>query len=90
MGMGTELRWPRNVGRHGHRLARAKEVSATVIAVDSVRAIVRIDASLANIRRQRLEGGSGAAVASGVPSGILLALGVMAAVAVLPVRRVWW
>ena len=84
-GMATEFRRLMNVGGHGYRLARAQEVSATVIAIDAERSIVRLDASLANIRRQRLVGGSGAAVASGVASGILLALGVMAAVAVLPV-----
>jgi uncharacterized membrane protein YphA (DoxX/SURF4 family) len=84
-GMATEFRRLLNVGGHGYRLARAEEVAATVIAIDAERSIVRLDASLANVRSQRIVGGSGVVVAGGVTSGILLALGVMAAVAALPV-----
>lgn len=84
-GMATEFRRIMNVGGHGYRLARAQEVSATIIAVDAERSIVRLDASLANVRSQRIAGGSGVAVAGGVTAGVLFALGVMAAVAALPV-----
>ena len=84
-GMATEFRRILNVGGHGYRLARAEEVSATVIAVDAERSIVRLDASLANVRSQRLAGGGGVIAAGGVTTGILLALGVMAGVAALPV-----
>ncbi len=84
-GMATEFRRILNVGGHGYRLARAEEVSATVIAVDAERSIVRLDASLANVRSQRLTGGAGVIASGGVATGILLALGVMAAVAALPV-----
>jgi hypothetical protein len=84
-GMATEFRRIMNVGGHGYRLARAHEVSATVIAIDAERSIVRLDASLANVRSQRILGGSGVAVAGGVTAGVLAALGVMAAVAALPV-----
>jgi hypothetical protein len=84
-GMATEFRRIMNVGGHGYRLARAEEVSATVIPVDAERSIVRLDASLANVRSQRIAGGSGVAVAGGVTAGVLVALGVMAAVAALPV-----
>lgn len=84
-GMATEFRRIMNVGGHGYRLARAQEVSATVIAVDAERSIVRLDASLANIRAQRLAGGSALVVTGGAFTGILLALGVMGAVAVPPV-----
>lgn len=84
-GMATEFRRIMNVGGHGYRLARAQEVSATVIAVDAERSIVRLDASLANVRAQRLAGGSAVVVIGGAFTGILLALGVMAAVAVPPV-----
>jgi len=84
-GMATEFRRIMNVGGHGYRLARAEEVAATVIAVDAERSIVRLDASLANVRSQRLAGGSAVVVIGGVATGILLALGVMAAVAVPPV-----
>jgi len=80
-GMATEFRRLMNVGGHGYRLARAEEVSATVIAIDAERSIVRLDASLANVRKQRIAGGSGMAVAGGVTSGVLVALGVMTAVA---------
>ena len=84
-GMAPEFRHILNVGGHGYRLARAEEVSATVIAVDAERSIVRLDASLANVRSQRLAGGAGVIVSGGVVTGILLALGVMAAAAALPV-----
>ena len=84
-GMATEFRRLLNVGGHGYRLARAEEVSATVIAVDAERSIVRLDASLANVRSQRLMGGGGVIASGGVATGILLALGVMAGVAALPV-----
>jgi hypothetical protein len=84
-GMATEFRRIMNVGGHGYRLARAEEVSATVIAIDAERSIVRLDASLANVRSQRIAGGSGVVVAGGVTAGVLFALGVMAAVAALPV-----
>jgi hypothetical protein len=84
-GMATEFRRIMNVGGHGYRLARAEEVSATVIAVDAERSIVRLDASLANVRSQRILGGSGVAVVGGVTGGVLVALGVMAAAAALPV-----
>ena len=83
-GMATEFRRIMNVGGHGYRLARA-EVAATVIAVDAERSIVRLDASLANVRTQRMAGGSAVVVVGGAFTGILLALGVMAAVAVPPV-----
>jgi len=84
-GMASEFRRLLNVGGHGYRLARAEEVSATVIAIDAERSIVRLDASLANVRKQRIAGGSGVAVAGGVTGGVLVALGVMTAVAALPV-----
>jgi hypothetical protein len=84
-GMATEFRRIMNVGGHGYRLARVHEVSATVIAIDAERSIVRLDASLANVRSQRIAGGSGVAVLGGVTGGILVALGVMTAVAALPV-----
>ncbi|HLB08454.1 MAG TPA: hypothetical protein VK617_02905 [Gemmatimonadaceae bacterium] len=84
-GMATEFRRILNVGGHGYRLARAEEVSATVIAVDAERSIVRLDASLANVRSQRLAGGASLLASGGVATGILVALGVMAAVAALPV-----
>jgi hypothetical protein len=84
-GLATEFRRIMNVGGHGYRLARAQEVSATVIAIDAERSIVRLDASLANVRKQRIAGGSGVAAAGTVSGGILVALGVMTAVAALPV-----
>jgi hypothetical protein len=84
-GMASEFRRLLNVGGHGYRLARAEEVSATVIAIDAERSIVRLDASLANVRKQRIAGGSGVVVAGGVTGGVLVALGVMTAVAALPV-----
>jgi len=84
-GMATEMRRILNVGGHGYRLARAEEVSATIIAIDAERSIVRLDASLANVRSHRIAGGGAVLAGGGVSSGVLIALGVMTAVAVLPV-----
>ncbi len=84
-GMATEFRRLMNVGGHGYRLARAQEVAATIIAIDAERSIVRLDASLANIRSKRIIGGSAMAVGGGAFAGVFLALGVMTVVAALPV-----
>jgi hypothetical protein len=84
-GLATEFQRVMNLGGHGYRLARASEVSATVIAVDAERAIVRLDASLTNVRSQRLTIGGGLVASGGVAGGILVALGVMAVVSAVPV-----
>ena len=84
-GMATEFRRLMNVGGHGYRLARAEEVSATVIAVDAERSIVRLDASLAKLRSHHVAGGSAMVAVGGVTGGVLIALGIMTAVAALPV-----
>jgi hypothetical protein len=84
-GMATEFRRIMNIGGHGYKLARAEEVAATVIAVDAERSIVRLDASLANVRSHRLLGGGAIVAGGGATSGILLALGVMTGVAAIPI-----
>jgi hypothetical protein len=84
-GVATEFKRIMNVGGHGYRLSRAEEVSATVIAVDAERSIVRLDASLARLRSHHVMGGSSMVAVGGVAGGVLAALGVMTAVAALPV-----
>jgi len=84
-GMAIEFQRLMNLSGHGYRLARAEEVAATVIAVDAERSIVRLDASLANVRSKRLIGGGAMVAGGGVTGGILVVLGVMTAVAALPV-----
>lgn len=84
-GMAIEFQRLMNLSGHGYRLARAEEVAATVIAVDVERSIVRLDASLANVRSKRLIGGGAMVAGGGVTGGILVVLGVMTAVAALPV-----
>jgi hypothetical protein len=84
-GMATEFKRIMNVGGHGYRLSRAEEVAATVIAVDAERSIVRLDANLARLRSHHVMGGSSMVAVGGVTGGILAALGVMTAVAALPV-----
>jgi hypothetical protein len=84
-GMATEFKRIMNVGGHGYRLSRAEEVAATVIAVDAERSIVRLDASLTTLRSRYVAGGSSIAAFGGVTGGVMVALGVMTAVAALPV-----
>jgi uncharacterized membrane protein YphA (DoxX/SURF4 family) len=83
-GMATEFKRIMNVGGHGYRLSRAEEVAATVIAVDGERSIVRLDASLAKLRSHHVMGGGSMVAVGGVAGGVLAALGVMTAVAALP------
>jgi hypothetical protein len=84
-GMATEFQRLMNLKGHGYRLSRAEEVSATVIAVDAERSIVRLDASLVNVRSHHLIGGGAMAAGGGVTTGVLAALGVMTGVAAIPV-----
>lgn len=84
-GMATEFRRIMNIGGHGYKLARAEEVAATVIAVDAERSIVRLDASLTNVRSHRVAGGGAIVAGGGATTGVLLALGVMTSVAALPI-----
>ncbi len=84
-GVATEFKRIMNVGGHGYRLSRTEEVSATVIAVDAERSIVRLDASLTTLRAHHVAGGSAIVAVGGVTGGVFIALGVMTAVAALPV-----
>ena len=84
-GLAIEFQRVMNLSGRGYRLARASEVSATVIAVDAERAMVRLDASLTNVGSQRLAIGGGLVAGGGVAGGILVTLGAMVAIAALPV-----
>ncbi|MEP7085781.1 MAG: hypothetical protein ABI884_00485, partial [Gemmatimonadota bacterium] len=68
-----------------YRLVAAEEVSATVIAVDAERSIVRLDANLMKVRSHFVAGGGSMVAVGGVAGGVMMALGVMTVVAALPV-----
>jgi hypothetical protein len=83
----------RVVSGRGQALARANDVSATVIALDATRVVVRLDAQLAGHRNSMAQVNAGLAGASVVAGGVLAALSfpvlaVVAPAAVL-VPAVW-
>lgn len=74
-----------NVGGRGYALARAFEVAATAIAIDSSRSMVRIDADLAAFRSSLARQSAGATALSVAAGGAMAALHFAVAVAVAPV-----
>ncbi len=84
-GFVSELRRGLNVGGRGYHLAKAREVSATAIAVDQERVLVRLEAELTNVRTEYIAGGAGLATGGAAIAGGLLVLGVIPIVAVVPV-----
>ena len=76
-------RWLNLWGR-GYHLRRAAEVSATVVAVDEQRSLVRLDADLRHARSASI-GSSAASLGAGTVVGAAaIALGVMVPVAIVP------
>ncbi len=84
-GFMSQMRRGLNVGGRGYHLSKAREVAATVIAVDEKRVLIRLEADLSNVRRERIAAGGGVAVAFTGASGVLLALGVLPVLAIAPV-----
>ena len=72
------------LGGRGYALGRASEVAATVQALDGGRTLVRLDANLVGLRRQRLGGAVGALSSGVVASGILGVLHVLPPFWVVP------
>jgi len=83
---GTVASLKRSLGAGGRQylLARAREVTTQVIAVDDARCHVRLVADLSNTRRERLNGGAVLAALGGGATAIGVALGVAELVAVAP------
>lgn len=83
------LRRGLDLGGRGYALARAHDVSATVVAVDEERTLVRLDADLGELRGRYTRnsiiasGMSGAAGASAVMLGFMLPVAVIPALAVM-------
>lgn len=73
-----------NFGGRDFALARAFEVAATVVPVDDRRALLRLDADFSHFRTSLARQGTGMAAIGVASSGVLVALGVFAAVAVAP------
>jgi hypothetical protein len=80
----TEIRRALNVGGHGYHLSHAREVSATVVPVDDGRVLVRLEADLTNVRRQRVASGGAVIGGGAIGTATLLALGFFPAIAVAP------
>lgn len=74
-----------NVGGRGYHLSRAHEVAATVVPVDGERVFVGLEASLVNIRAQRIALGGAATGSGALATGTLIALHIMAGVAAIPI-----
>ena len=73
-----------NLGGRGYHLRRAVEVSATVVAVDAQRVLVRLDADLRGARSESV-GNSVISLTAGTAIGVTAAvMGVLVPVAVLP------
>lgn len=81
----TEVRRGLNIGGFGYHLSRAEEVAATVVPVDGERALVRLEADLANVRLQRVAGGGALFGGGAIGTAVLLALGFFAPIAIIPV-----
>jgi hypothetical protein len=73
-----------NVGGRGYVLARAHEVSATVVPVDRDRSLVRLDADLGTHRSAVAGQGATLAGLGAISTGTAVALGVLVPVAVVP------
>jgi hypothetical protein len=84
-GFWTQLRRGMDMGGRRYVLARAHEVGATVVPVDERRALVRLEADLANVRTSRLAGAGVSTAAGVVAGGTLLAIGFFPLAAIAPV-----
>ena len=73
-----------NVGGRGYALARAHEVSATVVPVDGDRSLVRLDADLGTHRSAVAGQGATLAGLGAISTGVAVVLGVLVPVAVVP------
>jgi hypothetical protein len=83
-GFWTQVRRSMDMGGRRYMLARAHDVSATVIPVDAERALVRLEADLSNVRTSRLIGAGGSTAAGVVAGGALLAIGFFPLAAIAP------
>jgi len=83
-GFFVEFRRWINVAGHGYHLARAQEVAATAVPLDGGRVVVRLDADLSGLRRERVSGGGLVAGGGVMAAGVLVALGFFAPIAVVP------
>src|SRR5687768_3487585 len=75
----------RGMGGRRYVLARAHDVSATVVPVDELRSLVRLEADLSNLRTGRLAGAGASTAVGAVTGGALLALGFFPLAAIAPV-----
>ena len=84
-GFWMQIRRGMDMGGRRYVLARADDVSATVLPVDERRSLVRLEADLSNVRTGRLAGASATAAVGTLAGGALLALGFFPLAAVAPV-----
>lgn len=77
-----------NVGGSGYRLARARQVAATVLPLESGRVLVRLDADIATHRSNRIRAGGGTASLGAIAGAGAMAIGAAAHVALLGVLAV--
>lgn len=80
----TQLRRGLDLGGRGFLLSRALTVAATVVRLDDVQSIVRLDADFSGYRRQVAGTGGVIATLGAGAAGTAAAIGVMLPVAVVP------
>ena len=84
-GFAASLKRKLDFGGRGYHLTRAHEVSATIVGIDADRTLVRLEASLTNIRNERIAGGASVIAIGAAATGIALVLGLAPLVAAVPV-----
>ena len=84
-GLAASLKRTLNVGGRGYHLTRAQEVAATIVAVDGERALVRLEASLTNVRNERMTAGAVVIGVGAAFSATAVVLGIAPIIAALPV-----
>ncbi len=84
-GFWMQIRRSMDMGGRRYILARAHDVSATVVPVDEGRSLVRLEADLSNVRTGRLAGAAASTAIGAVAGGALLALGFFPLAAIAPV-----
>ena len=83
-GLAANLKRKLDFGGRGYHLARAHEVSATIVAIDAERALVRLEASLTNVRKERITGGAALVAIGAAAAGVALVLGLAPVIAAAP------
>jgi hypothetical protein len=84
-GFWMQVRRSMDMGGRRYVLARAHDVSATVVGVDEQRSLVRLEADVSNIRTGRLAGAGASTIFGTAAGGVLFAIGFFPLAAAAPI-----